>query len=187
MNRNSTNPKIETSSIIALLLGIGFIAVGVFNIITLRVDAKEYNKATDIRTVDALVEKCEVIYDKDSKDEWEYFSLSLKPADPWEIVAYALEISFVADGKPYTAKGNVSPHNNAFREDIQKGDTIEIEVYRTSTGQYKISPDNNPIDFLIACCLIPLGAVFSLALVYDLQRIQAVKKGQRGAVKEKQR
>ena len=70
---------------------------------------------------------------------------------------------------------------------FKSGDTITIEVYRTSTGQYKISPDNNPIDFLIACCLIPLGAVFSLALVYDLQRIQAVKKGQRGAVKEKQR
>ena len=69
MNKTSTTPKIEASSIIALLLGIGFIAVGVFNIITLRMDAKEYNKATDIRTVDALVEKCEVIYDKDSKDE----------------------------------------------------------------------------------------------------------------------
>ena len=187
MNRNSTNPKIETSSIIALLLGIGFIAVGVFNIITLRVDAKEYNKATDIRTVDALVEACDVIYDRDSKDEWEYSSLSLHPADQWEIVAYDLKISFVVDGNPCTAKVIVSTHNNAFREDIQKGDTITIEVYQTSAGQYKISPDNNPIDFLIACCLIPLGAVFSLALVYDLQRIQAVKKGQRGAVKEKQR
>lgn len=187
MNKNSTNPKIEASSIIALLLGIGFIAVGVFNIITLRVDAKEYNKATDIRTVDALVEACDVIYDKDSKDEWEYFSVSLHPADQWEIVAYDLKISFVVDGNPCTAKGIVSTHNDAFQEDIQKGDTITIEVYQTSAGQYKISPDNNPIDFLIACCLIPLGAVFSLALVYDLQRIQAVKKGHRGAVKEKQR
>ena len=91
------------------------------------------------------------------------------------------------DGNPCTAKGIVSTHNDAFREDIQKGDTITIEVYQTSAGQYKISPDNNPLDFLIACCLIPLGAAFSLALVYDLQRIQAAKKAQRGAVKEKQR
>ena len=40
MNKTSTTPKIEASSIIALLLGIGFIAVGVFNIITLRKSAR---------------------------------------------------------------------------------------------------------------------------------------------------
>lgn len=187
MNRNSTNPKIETSSIIALLLGIGFIAVGIFNIITLRADAKEYKNAADIRTVDARVDACDVIYDKDAKDEREYSSLSLRPEDKWEIVGYDLKISFAVDGKPYAAKGIISPHNDAFREDIQKGDTITIEVYRTSSGQYKISPDNSPLDFLIACCLIPLGAVFFLAPVYDLQRIQAAKKAKRGAVKEKQR
>ena len=174
MSKNTTKIKIETNSIIGVLVGIAFIAVGIYNIIASRIDAKEYQNTTDIRTVSALVIACDWKGDTDSDGE-EYTT------------AYDLKISFEVDGKPYTARGMISAGNSAFREDLRKGDTIDIEVYRTSTGQYKISPDNNPIDFLIACCLIPLGAVFSLALVYDLQRIQAAKKGQRGAVKEKQR
>ena len=161
MKKDSAKRKIAPSSIIALLLGIMFIAVGIFNIVTSRIDAKEYQNTTDIRTVEALVEKCRRNEVKDNSE-------SRYGNNKRVLVSFDLTISFAIDGTAYTAKGTIAPGSSAFRSDIQKGDTITIEVYRTSKGQYKIPPENNPIDFLIACALIPLGAVFSLALVYDL-------------------
>lgn len=155
MSKNTTKRKIKTSSIIGVLVGIAFIAVGIYNIIASRIDAKEYQNTTDIRTVSALVIACDWKGDTDS-DGKEYTT------------AYDLKISFEVDGKPYTAKGMISASNSAFREDLRKGDIIDIQVYRTSKGKYKITPDNDPVDFLLAWAMIPLGAVFFLGVAHDL-------------------
>lgn len=156
MNQRSAKKKIAPSSILALLIGIGFIAVGVFHIVTSRIDAREYKNSTDIRIVDALVEECRKAESKDAN------------TNKRTVLSYGLKISFAVDGNSYTAKGRIDSGNRAFRDNIQRGDTISIEVYRTSKGQYKITPSNDALDFLFAWCMIPLGAVFFLAPVYDL-------------------
>lgn len=156
MNKESAKKKVGFSSIVALILGIGFIAVGIYNIITLRLDAKEYKNTTDIRTVDALVLEAHPYKSKDS-----YGRIEIK--------SYALKISFKVDGKTYTTKGEIFPDDPAFHNNILPGETIPFEVYRTSNGMYKTLPQNNPVDFLLACLMIPLGAVFFLALAHDLR------------------
>ena len=159
MRKDSAKRKVSVSSIIGLLVGIGFITVGIYNIVTSRIDAKEYRNTTDIRMVSALVEECHRMEKKDENDD------RIK-----HVIGYDLKLSFEVDGKTYTTKGRVEPDNSAFRDDIYRGDTINIEVYRTSKGEYKVIPSNDPVDFLLACLMIPLGSVFFLALVYDLQK-----------------
>lgn len=157
MNEPSPIKKINFSSIVGVLIGIGFIAVGIFNIVVSRTDAREYRNTTDIRTVDALVKQCKEIEREDSDKKK-------------TVYAYELEIAFEVDGKSYTAKGMISDGHAAFQNNMRKGDIIPIEVYRTSKGQYKMAPENNPVDFLLACLMIPFGSIFFLALVYDLQK-----------------
>ena len=51
---------------------------------------------------------------------------------------------------------------------MRKGDTINIEVYKTPTGNYKLAPEGNPVDFLLYCAAIPVGLFFVVIMIIDI-------------------
>ena len=83
------------------------------------------------------------------------------------------KLSFVVDGK--TFYGNYDFYasardyeKKAAYDQLKKGDTISVEIYKTSDGEYKLSSDNNPFIFLLYCAAIPVGAFVIYVFVRDL-------------------
>ena len=53
---------------------------------------------------------------------------------------------------------------------MRKGDTIDVEVYKTSKGDYKISPEGSPVVFLLYCAAIPVGLFFVVIMICDIAK-----------------
>ena len=61
---------------------------------------------------------------------------------------------------------------------MRKGDTINVEVYKTSKGDYKLSPERNPVDFLLYCAAIPVGVFFVVIMIIDLKKHSSKNKNE---------
>ena len=61
---------------------------------------------------------------------------------------------------------------------MRKGDTINVEVYKTSKGDYKLSPEGNPVDFLLYCAAIPVGLFFVVIMICDVEKGKRRKKSE---------
>lgn len=61
---------------------------------------------------------------------------------------------------------------------LRKGDTIDVEVYKTSKGDYKLSPEGSPVDFLLYCAAIPVGLFFAVIMICDIAKDNRKKKNE---------
>lgn len=134
-------------TIFIMVAGIGLIVAGVIGIVTSRIDSREYKNSTDIRKISAVIVDFSTQDEKDDSGDVKY-------------TTYKFKVSFVIDGKTY--KGNYeervwsSNYEEKYTYDkLRKGDTIDVEVYKTSKGDYKLSPEGDPVDFLLYCAAIP--------------------------------
>ena len=77
-----------------------------------------------------------------------------------------------------------------FYNQLEVGDTIPVEVYRSRNGEYKIADEESPINFLLCCAAILVGLVITAAMVYGLicpEKEQTNSKGKkRGKGKQNQ-
>ena len=55
------------------------------------------------------------------------------------------------------------------------GDNIDVEIYKTSKGSYKISPEGNPAYFMLYCFAIPVGALIVVGMSIDLKKKKSKK------------
>lgn len=133
--------KNKAYEVVALLLSVALFAGGIYGVVSSRVSAQEYKKSTDIRKVTAVV-----TYAKDIGDD-----------DDYEDCRYWTKLSFSVDGSEY--KGT-----KTFYRTVCEGDDVTVEVYRTSSGRYKLTPDGNPIYFLFSCIAIPVGGFIAVAM-----------------------
>lgn len=172
MKRNPEEKKDNFYCLVGVLVGLGLILAGIFGIVFSRIDAREYKNSTDIRTVNAVVEWFDLRKEKDRYDRW-------------RIKEYDVKISFDVDGKKYVTKGTIVRSNDAFQERINQGSKIDIEVYRTSKGEYKIPSDNNPVDFLLYCVAIPAGMIVVIAMVSDARTRKMGKQKMKEDAKKK--
>lgn len=77
------------------------------------------------------------------------------------------ESHFEIDGETYQDRDTVYCWND---EEINTGDEIDVEVYRTSKGKYKIAPDRDPLESLFCCvCYYPWGRFCSDLHSRDVQ------------------
>lgn len=60
-----------------------------------------------------------------------------------------------------SVSGQATTQKKYAYDKLRKGDTIDVEIYKTSKGEYKISPEGSPVDFLLYCAAIP-GGIFWL-------------------------
>ena len=147
MKEKQTKRKFEKYFIFALLCGIGLVAAGIFGIVSSRIESSEYKNSTDIRKVAAVIETLETHDEKDDND----VIVETK---------YKTGVSFEIDAREYAKK-------NAY-DRLRRGDTIDVEVYKTKNGDYKISPDGTPVDFLLYCLAILFGAVIIVGMLYEI-------------------
>lgn len=160
MHKDPVKRKERLYSLIGLIVGIGLLVGGIIGVIASRIDANEYANTDDIRKVEAVIEE---ISSKDEKDD----DNMITGTD------YRTKLSFVVDGK--TFYGNYDFYasardyeKKAAYDQLKKGDTISVEIYKTSDGEYKLSSDNNPFIFLLYCAAIPVGAFVIYVFVRDL-------------------
>ena len=131
-------------TIFIMVAGIGLIIAGVIGIVTSRIDSREYKSSTDVRKIPAVIVDFSTKDDKDDSGDVKY-------------TTYKFKVSYVIDGKTYKGKCEErvwsSDYSKKYAYDkLRKGDTIDVEVYKTSKGDYKLSPERSPVDFSALLC-----------------------------------
>ena len=157
-------------TIFIMVAGIGLIVAGVIGIVTSRIDSREYKSSTDIRKISAVIVDFSTQDDKDDSGDVRY-------------TTYKFKVSYVIDGKTYKGKyeERVWSSNYARKytyDKLRKGDTIDVEVYKTSKGDYKLSPEGSPVDFLLYCAAIPVGLFFVVIMICDIAKDNRKKKSE---------
>lgn len=148
MSENTTTPKKDIYSYLAVLLFLALFVAGVWGVVSSRIASNEYKNSDDVREVSAVVKDYELIPIKDS----EVYTTDWK---------YEAKLSFDVEGKTYTGK-------DIFYREISKGDKVTVEVYRTKKGEYKLTPERNPVDFLLYCAAIVVGGFLTPVMIHSV-------------------
>ena len=172
MTEKPKKKKKDIYSVLVLLAGIGLIAAGIIGIISSRTDSREYINSTDIQKISAVIDDFSTHNTKDDSGDVKY-------------TTYKFKVSYVIDGKTYKGKyeervwSSSSSYAKKYTYDkLRKGDTINVEVYKTSKGNYKLSPEGNPVDFLLYCAAIPVGIFFVVIMICDVAKDNRKKKSE---------
>ena len=157
-------------TIFIMVAGIGLIIAGVIGIVTSRIDSREYKNSTDIRKIPAVIVDFSTKDDKDNSGDVRY-------------TTYEFKVSYVIDGKTYKGKYEERVWSSSYErkytyDKLRKGDTIDVEVYKTSKGDYKLSPEGNPVDFLLYCAAIPVGLFLVVIMICDVAKDKRRKKSE---------
>lgn len=138
---------------ILIIYGIAavFLILGIYGIISSNHDFKEYQNSPDVRTVEGVVTKI------NSKTD----IVEVGGKDVKEITWYT-DLEFEVDGVTYTD----SKTYYKTQYEISLGDVMEIEVYQTSKGDYKIPEISNGASYVITkiFCYASLVVGFLIAL-----------------------
>ena len=157
-------------TIFIMVVGIGLIAAGIIGIISSRTDSKEYKNSTDIRKIPAVIDDFSTHDSKDDSGDVKY-------------TTYKFKVSYVIDGKTYKGKYEERVWSSNYErkytyDKLRKGDTIDVEVYKTSKGDYKLAPEGNPVGFLLYCAAIPVGLFFVVIMICDIAKDNRKKKSE---------
>ena len=167
MSKRKENIKM---TIFIMVAGIGLIIAGVIGIVTSRIDSREYKNSTDIQKVPAVIIDFSTHDNKDDSGDVKY-------------TTYKFKVSYVIDGKTYKGKYEERVWSSSYErkytyDKLRKGDTIDVEVYKTSKGNYKLAPEGNPVDFLLYCAAIPVGVFFVVIMICDVAKDNRKKKSE---------
>lgn len=157
-------------TIFIMVAGIGLIIAGVIGIVTSRIESRDYKNSTDIQRISAVIVDFSTKDDKDDSGDVRY-------------TTYKFKVSYVIDGKTYKGKYEERVWSSSYEkkytyDKLRKGDTINVEVYKTSKGDYKLSPEGNPVDFLLYCAAIPVGLFFVVIMICDVEKGKRRKKSE---------
>ena len=157
-------------TIFIIVVGISLIVVGIYGVVSSRIESRDYKNSTDIRKISAVIVDFSTQDDKDDSGDVKY-------------TTYKFKVSYVIDGKTYKGKCEErvwsSDYSKKYAYDkLRKGDTVDVEIYKTSKGDYKISPEGNPVDFLLYCAAIPVGLFFVVIMICDIAKDNRKKKSE---------
>ena len=157
-------------TIFIMVVGIGLIVAGIIGIILSRTDSREYKNSTDIQKIPAAIVDFSTHDSKDDSGDVKY-------------TTYKFKVSYVIDGKTYKGKYEERVWSSSYErkytyDKLRKGDTVNVEVYKTSKGDYKLSPEGNPVDFLLYCAAIPVGLFFVVIMICDVVKDNRKKKSE---------
>lgn len=157
-------------TIFIMVAGICLMVAGVFGIVTSRIDSREYKNSTDIQKVPAVIIDFSTHDNKDDSGDVQY-------------TTYKFKVSYAIDGKTYKGKYEERVWSSSYErkytyDKLRKGDTIDVEVYKTSKGNYKLAPEGNPVDFLLYCAAIPVGVFFVVIMICDVAKDNRKKKSE---------
>lgn len=159
MSKKTEHKDIKTT-ILILVIGLGLLIAGISGVVINRIGNKEYKASTDVRKISA------VIVDYSARD-------SLDDHNNVEYTTYKFNVTYSVDGKRQKGKVEERVWARSFEkkyayDKLRKGDTITVEVYKTSKGDYKLVPDGNGIDFLLYCAAIPIGLILAVITIKEV-------------------
>lgn len=157
-------------TIFIMVVGVSLIVVGIYGVVSSRIESRDYKNSTDIRKISAVIVDFSTQDDKDDSGDVKY-------------TTYKFKVSYVIDGKTYKGKREErvwsSDYSKKYAYDkLRKGDTVDVEIYKTSKGDYKISPEGNPVDFLLYCAAIPVGIFLVVIMICDIAKDKRRKKSE---------
>ena len=157
-------------TIFIMVVGVSLIVVGIYGVVSSRIESRDYKNSTDIRKISAVIVDFSTQDDKDDSGDVKY-------------TTYKFKVSYVIDGKTYKGKREErvwsSDYSKKYAYDkLRKGDTVDVEIYKTSKGEYKISPEGNPVDFLLYCAAIPVGIFLVVIMICDIAKDKRRKKSE---------
>ena len=157
-------------TIFIIVCGVSLVVAGIYGIVSSRIESRDYKNSTDIRNISAVIDDFSTSDTKDDLGDVKY-------------TTYKFKVSYVVDGKTYKGKyeervwANNPTKMHTFHK-IKKGDKIPVEVYKNSKGQYKLTPEGNPVDFLLYCAAIPVGIFLVMIMVHELVNDDRKKKSE---------
>lgn len=157
-------------TIFIIVCGVSLVVAGIYGIVLSRIESRDYKNSTDIRNISAVIDDFSTSDTKDDLGDVKY-------------TTYKFKVSYVVDGKTYKGKyeervwSNNPTKMHTFHK-IKKGDKIPVEVYKNSKGQYKLTPEGNPVDFLLYCAAIPVGIFLVMIMVHELVNDDRKKKSE---------
>ena len=159
-------------TIFIIVVGVSLIVAGIYGVVSSRVESRDYKNTTDIRKLSAVIDDFSTSDTKDDLGDVKY-------------TTYKFKVSYVVDGKTYKGKyeervwSRSSSYEKKYTYDkLRKGDTIDVEVYKTSKGDYKLAPEGNPVGFLLYCAAIPVGLFFVVIMICDIAKDNRKKKSE---------
>ena len=121
-----------------LALDIALVLAGLYGIFVSLTGGMEYVNSPDKRIINAEVISVKHTYEKD--DDGDITS------EKW-----AATLRYTVDGKEYTTK-------KTYSTETYSGETVQIEVYKTSKGEYKVS-GTSTFGFVISASVLLFGAI----------------------------
>ena len=157
-------------TIFIIVVGVSLIVAGIYGVVSSKIESRDYKNSTDIQKIPAVIIDFSTSNSKDDSGDVKY-------------TTYKFKVSYVIDGKTYKGKCEErvwsSDYSKKYAYDkLRKGDTIDVEVYKTSKGEYKISPEGSPVDFLLYCAAIPVGIFLVMIMVHELVNDDRKKKSE---------
>ena len=126
------------NKIIFIILEIVLVLAGLYGIFVSLTGGMEYVNSPDKRIINAEVISVKHTYEKD--DDGDITS------EKW-----AATLRYTVDGKEYTTK-------KTYSTETYSGETVRIEVYKTSKGEYKVS-GTSTFGFVISASVLLFGAI----------------------------
>ena len=157
-------------TIFIIVCGVSLIVAGIYGVVSSRIESRDYKNSTDIRNISAVIDDFSTNDTKDDLGDVKY-------------TTYKFKVSYVIDGKTYKGKYEERVWSSSYEkkytyDKLRKGDTINVEVYKNSKGDYKLSPEGNPVDFLLYCAAIPVGLFFVVIMICDVEKGKRRKKSE---------
>ena len=159
-------------TIFIIVVGVSLMVAGIYGVVSSRIESRDYKNSTDIQKISAVIIDFSTSNSKDDSGDVKY-------------TTYKFKVSYVIDGKTYKGKyeervwSRSSSYEKKYTYDkLRKGDTIDVEVYKTSKGDYKLTPEGSPVDFLLYCAAIPVGLFFVVIMICDIAKDNRKKKSE---------
>ena len=120
-------------TIFIIVVGVSLMVAGIYGVVSSRIESRDYKNSTDIQKIYSVIIDFLTSNSKDDSGDVKY-------------TTYKFKVSYVIDGKTYKGKYEERVWWNNYEkkytyDKLRKGDTVDVEIYKTSKGDYKISPE----------------------------------------------
>ncbi len=136
--QNKKTNSERKNTVFFIILGIALVLGGLYGLFVSLTGGAEYINSQDKRTVIATVTGVKHTFDRDDDGN--------VSGEKWKAT-----LRYTVDGNEYTAK-------KTFSTETYNGETVQLEVYKVSTGEYKVS-EPNVLGFIISAAVLLFGTV----------------------------
>lgn len=138
MKQKTAQNENRKKAVKSRLFCIALILIGLYGLFASLTGGMQYINSSDKRVVSADVIRVNHIYEKDDDGDI--------TQEKWKAT-----LRYTVDGKEYTAKATYST-------ETYRGETVQLEVYKTLNGKYKVAAPNT-LGCILSASVVLFGSV----------------------------